>query len=78
MLPRSIVCEECGETALVRGYGRVEYAWDRAEDGSTILEIRSVRLTVDCPACGVCVQEFVPRRDLAEEISCDESSFSER
>jgi len=78
MLPRSIVCEECGEIAVVRGYGRIEYAWDRAADGSTILEIRSVRLTVDCPACGVGVQEFVPGSDLAEEISCDESSFSDR
>lgn len=78
MLPRSILCEDCGEKAVVRGYGRVEYAWDRADDGTTILEIRSVRLTVDCPACGVCVQEFVPGREVAEEISYDESSFSDR
>lgn len=78
MLPRVVQCEECREIAVVRGYGRVEYAWDRAEDGTTILEIRSVRLTVDCPACGVCVQDYVPRCELAEEFSYDESSFSDR
>lgn len=78
MLPRSVVCEECGELAVVRGCGRVEYAWDRAKDGTTILEIRSVRLTVDCPACGVRVQEHIPGCDLSEEISCEDSSFSDR
>ena len=28
MLPQSVICEECGEKALVRGSGRVEFDWD--------------------------------------------------
>ena len=70
MLPRSIPCEECGKTAIVRGYGRVVYDWNA--DGSnvggeniggndtTALTIRSVRLTIDCPDCGLRVQEHRP------------------
>lgn len=70
MLPRSIPCEECGENAAVRGYGRVEYDWNTADgnDESTIsggsdattLTIRSVRLTIDCPNCGLQVQDHYP------------------
>lgn len=60
MLPRAVTCEECGERAEVRGYGRVEYAWDRSDGGTTTLQIKAVRLTIDCPSCGVCVQEHRP------------------
>jgi hypothetical protein len=61
MLPRTVSCEECGKTAVVRGYGRVEYDW-QPEAGSvaTIPNIKLIRLTIDCPSCGVIVQEHFP------------------
>lgn len=60
MLPRSIPCEECGNTALVRGYGRVEYDWNDGGDDTNPLTIRSVRLTIDCPNCGLQTQDHYP------------------
>lgn len=69
MLPRTISCEDCGETAIVRAYGRVEYDWD-ADSGessagqvATRPRIKMVRLTIDCPRCGVKTQEHYPDRD---------------
>jgi hypothetical protein len=60
MLPRSVYCEECGEEAIVRGYGRVEYDWNQAGGADTTPEIKLVRLTIDCPVCGVRTQEYRP------------------
>ena len=70
MLPRSIPCEECGKNAPVRGYGRVEYDWNvdgrnvggtnTGSNETTALTIRAVRLTIDCPHCGLRVQEHRP------------------
>lgn len=60
MLPRIVFCEECGERAIVRGYGRVEYDWDQTGPVATTLQIKVVRLTIDCPRCGVRVQEHRP------------------
>jgi len=60
MLPKSIICEECGSRAAVRGYGRVEYDWDDSADDATTLKLKLVRLTIDCPTCGVRVQEHHP------------------
>ena len=57
MLPQSVTCEECGKNAYVRGYGRVVYDWDAADDALTL---RSVRLTIECPACGLRVQDHLP------------------
>jgi hypothetical protein len=60
MLPRTIQCEICGETARVRAYGRVVYESEGA--GQVVVEpkIHSVHLTVDCPRCGVQVQIYYP------------------
>jgi hypothetical protein len=41
----------------IRGIGRVEYEWTRPGEVSGI-EIKSAKLTVDCPSCGVRVQEY--------------------
>jgi DNA-directed RNA polymerase subunit RPC12/RpoP len=60
MLPRTVSCEECGERAIVRGYGRVEYTWHQTDHVATTLEIELVRVTIDCPTCGVRVQEHRP------------------
>jgi hypothetical protein len=63
MLPRSVKCQDCGQIALVRGYGRVEYDWPETttpDPETTIPTIKSVRLTIDCPRCGVNSQEFYP------------------
>ena len=60
MLPRTVSCEECGKKAIVRGYGRVEYDWDQTGHAATTLQIKMVRLTIDCPRCGVRVQEHHP------------------
>jgi hypothetical protein len=60
MLPRTVCCDECGETATVRGYGRVEYDWEHAGSIATQPQIKLIRLTIDCPNCGVIVQEHRP------------------
>jgi hypothetical protein len=60
MLPHVVSCEECGESATVRGYGRVEYKWDQTSHVATTLHIKMVRLTIDCPRCRVRVQEHHP------------------
>jgi hypothetical protein len=64
MLPRTIICEECGESARVRGYGRVEYDWQDKGAGTPEIQIRTIRLTNDCPTCGVRVQEHRPATEL--------------
>jgi hypothetical protein len=63
MIPKTVTCHECGRTANVRGYGRVEYDWPKTVTGgqtATMPLIKSIRLTVDCPRCGVKPQEFHP------------------
>jgi endogenous inhibitor of DNA gyrase (YacG/DUF329 family) len=60
MLPHSVTCDECGKEALVRGYGRIEYDWDDTDDPAAMPTIRMMRLTVDCPTCGLRVQEHFP------------------
>jgi hypothetical protein len=60
MLPRSVTCEECGERAIVRGYGRVEYDWKQTSHTATTLQIKMLRLTIDCPKCGVRIQDHWP------------------
>lgn len=63
MFPRSVKCEDCGQIAVVRGYGRVEYRWPKATKTApetTTPTIDCVRLTIDCPRCGVKSQEFFP------------------
>jgi DNA-directed RNA polymerase subunit RPC12/RpoP len=61
MLPRTIACENCGERASVRGYGRVVYA--SGGPGQIVVEpeIERVHLTIDCPKCGVFVQVYHPK-----------------
>jgi hypothetical protein len=62
MLPRTVRCDECGETAFVRAYGRVEYDWSPDEPGhgqiATKPRIKLIRLTIDCPRCGVTTQDL--------------------
>jgi hypothetical protein len=60
VIPVTVQCEDCGSTAKVRGYGRVEYDWGDAPNLITQVEIKSIRLTVDCPTCGVKPQDFHP------------------
>lgn len=75
MLPKYVTCDECHQEAKVRGYGRVEYDWpdsnrldsgqsdagDSADTSATATPtIRSIRLAVDCPHCGVRVQDHYP------------------
>ncbi len=63
MVPKAICCDDCGETAVVRSSGRIEYDWPNTTTvGSiaTIPTISSIRLTIDCPNCGVKQQEFHP------------------
>jgi len=65
MIPETVRCEECGKTAVVRGYGRLVYDWDAAGRGPATIKIKCVRLTVDCPKCGVHAQEHWPAEALA-------------
>jgi rRNA maturation protein Nop10 len=68
MLPRTVTCEDCGEKAFVRAYGRVEYDWspDEPEHGqiATKPRIKLLRLTIDCPKCGVKTQDIHPRSEF--------------
>jgi endogenous inhibitor of DNA gyrase (YacG/DUF329 family) len=64
MLPRTIACAECGERAVVRGYGRVQFEWEPCDQGPRQLDIKAIRLTTDCPKCGVSVQDYHPAREL--------------
>jgi hypothetical protein len=69
MVPKTIACEDCGRIAIVRGSGRVEYEWPKiSSDGqvAAIPTINSIRLTVDCPACGVKIQDFILHSHEAE------------
>jgi hypothetical protein len=48
---------------MVRGYGRVEYRWPETTNAGhepTTPTIDCIRLTIDCPRCGVKTQEFFP------------------
>lgn len=70
MLPHFVPCDQCEQQAKVRGYGRIEYDWpDFDAPAEEVLggdnpiatpTIRSVRLTVDCPHCGLSVQDHFP------------------
>jgi len=63
MLPEAVICEECGRVAAVRGSGRVEYDWPKAATNGQAPAsptITSIRLTLDCPQCGVKLQDFYP------------------
>jgi hypothetical protein len=83
MVPETVYCEECGQIASVRGYGRVEYEWPKtSSDGlvAAIPVISSIRLTVDCPCCGVKSQDFLPndpRRSNAARRTPVESRLSQ-
>ena len=63
MIPTTIECEDCGQIAKVRGYGRVEYDWGDDQTLPTQVEIKSIRLTLDCPICGIKSQDFHPNRE---------------
>jgi len=63
MFPRNVKCEDCGQIAFVRGYGRIQYDWPETTNSgheTTIPTITCVRLTIDCPHCGVKPQDFLP------------------
>jgi rubredoxin len=63
MLPRTVLCDDCREKAYVRAYGRLEYDWGQDDPGgqfATEPVVKSVRLTIDCPRCGVKTQDFHP------------------
>ena len=52
---------------MVRGYGRIEYRWpEPTKMGHETTKpaisptIDCIRLTIDCPRCGVKSQEFFP------------------
>ena len=66
MLPQTVLCEDCGEQAAVRGYGRIEYDWESTQNAPAKLQLKTIRLTIDCPYCGVRVQEHAPARGLCQ------------
>ena len=62
-LPISVNCEDCRTPSLVRACGRIEYDWPKTTTparGATIPTLNFARLTIDCPKCGVKVQDFSP------------------
>jgi hypothetical protein len=66
VFPTTIECEDCGHSANVRGYGRVEYDWGDDQTLATQVEIKSIRLTLDCPTCGIKTQDFHPDREHSD------------
>jgi hypothetical protein len=65
MLPCAVRCDECGRKAVVRGYGRLEYVWGETSHTADSVQIKSVRVTVDCPRCGVHTQDHHPANHIA-------------
>ena len=66
MLPQMVLCDDCGKNAPVRGYGRVEYDWDTSGNAPTAIELKRVRLTIDCPLCGIKTQDYELARGLCQ------------
>jgi hypothetical protein len=69
MMPKTLQCEECGHIAKVRGYGRVEYAWPQSGQAPGNLEITMIRMTIDCPECGIRTQDHYPRGTRSDRRS---------
>jgi hypothetical protein len=71
MLPEAITCEECGGAAKVRGYGRLTFSWETFSHQSQKPVLKTIRLTIDCPECGVRAQEYAPAagRCVVESMS---------
>ena len=62
-LPVSVACDECRTPSEVRACGRIEYDWPKTTTPArtaTIPTLNFARLTIDCPKCGVRVQDFLP------------------
>ena len=66
MMPKTLICDECGRTAKVRGYGRLEYAWPPGDHSNATLEFLMIRLTIDCPRCGIRPQDHYPDGHAAD------------
>ena len=65
MVPKAVICKDCGQTAEVHACGRIEYDWPKTTAGGSVATmpiINSIRLTIDCPNCGVKQQDFPPER----------------
>lgn len=60
VLPKTLICEECGLSAKVRGYGRVEYDWPQTGRSVADVDVIMIRLTIDCPDCGIRTQDHHP------------------
>ena len=58
MLPRTIACADCGETAAVRAYSHVRFVTLAQRLAGPETPIASVQLTVDCPRCGMKAQPY--------------------
>jgi DNA-directed RNA polymerase subunit RPC12/RpoP len=66
VIPKNIQCEDCGRQTKVRGYGRIVYDWTDDRHEPATLNVKMVHLTVDCPRCGVRIQQYYPAEQHAE------------
>lgn len=79
MFPRTVNCEDCGEIAAVRGYGRIQYNWPETTTPgreTTTPTINYIRLTVDCPYCGVKSQDFFPTESAPSDGQFEQPAAS--
>jgi hypothetical protein len=60
VIPQTVDCDDCGSRANVLGYGRVEYDWGEHDNLPTQVVIKSIRLTINCPLCGLKPQDHHP------------------
>jgi hypothetical protein len=60
VIPQTVKCDDCSSTAKVRGYGRIEYQWNDDNTSASQVVMKSIRLTIDCPLCGVKPQDHHP------------------
>ena len=56
MFPRSLTCEVCGDTAIVRAY--IPIYKEPPPSGQLEPDLKAVTCTLDCAKCGVRNQVF--------------------
>jgi hypothetical protein len=63
MLPRILICEECGERAIVKAYLPIYDEQKQFGQATPELDLKAMRCKIDCPQCGARDQLIQPPAD---------------